>query len=123
MEEVHVYVPVLGRLPEIRRGSGIVGGPPDDHGWVLIDYEGKLYGAENLRTFADLVAHAHDRQRTSYPTVARQAVPAYHLLAVGRFAPETGRVQVSNVAALEEWLDESVRLDQLATSRPVGSSR
>jgi hypothetical protein len=113
-----IYVPVpsshLRNL--IARGSGIVG-TPQGNGRVLIDYEGNLYGAENLKTYEERVYHAHDHHTWGaygYPTVARALVEAKELEPVGSFDPETKTVQINEHGILDEWLMDPADLDENA---------
>ena len=101
-----VYVPsVDGPLDAlIDRGSGIVGSPDASPDHVRIDFEGNRYGAANIITFADKVAHAAGRHETHYPTVARAFVPREHLIAVGQF--DGDRVEVGDSEALTDWLGD-----------------
>lgn len=104
MEELAVYVPQAGsRLEdEIAAASGIVGSK-DEGGNITIDYEGNIYGAENIITFADRVNHAAGRHRERYPTRARRyGMDPGELLIVGYFDGE--RVRVDNSEALTSWL-------------------
>lgn len=109
---ITVYVPDADKLTVIDRGSGIVGTveawPVHQGDHVLIDYEGNRYGAVNLRTFADRVARAWDRQSVRYPTVARMVVHKQALVEVGEYDQAEGVVRVTNAAALADWLDVEV---------------
>ena len=69
---VPVFIPALGSelYRIITKGSGIVGQPYNDNE-ILAYYEGNLYGASNIVTWADRVHHAADRMATAYPTVAK----------------------------------------------------
>jgi hypothetical protein len=103
-----VFVPLAGTLPNIKRGSGIVGSDaPPQHGYQMteIDFEGNLYGADNIRTYADRVMHAADRHETKYPTVARMTVPDDTLVYVGDFDGKRVNFDPVNFLALAEWLD------------------
>lgn len=94
--EIDVYVPNIAASDGLRRdtvgidpGSGIVGrasGP--NH--LLIDYEGNRFGAANIVTYADRVAHAADRQVRGYPTLARRVVRCEAFWHVARFLPDYG---------------------------------
>ena len=86
MSELVVYAPREGALPQIIRGSGIVGSPARlDPGRVVIDFEGNRYGAANLVTYADRVRQAAGRHRERYPTSARAAVRLDALVPIGVF--------------------------------------
>lgn len=80
--ELKVYVPISDTLlTRIAPGSGVVGSP--EGGRLRIDFEGNLYGAVNIKTYADRCYHAADRHRTRYPTVARMFVARSELAEVG----------------------------------------
>lgn len=69
---LNIYLPRHPLGTTISPGSGIVGSDSDDRELVVIDFEGNIYGAENLRTYEQRVMHAAGRQVTKYPTVARK---------------------------------------------------
>lgn len=108
-----VYVPAQNSelRSMIAPASGIVGSPveTDDGPKMRIDYEGNIYSADNIKTFADRVQHAAGRHggqdQPPYPTVARQIVEPGALIPIGRYDREEGRVIVENRKALREWLD------------------
>lgn len=91
----------------IEPGSGIVGSRRED-GRVRIDYEGNLYGAANITTFADRVYHAASRHTAhegrGYPTRARQVVERDELVQVGCFDEKLGIVRVERPLPLQRWL-------------------
>lgn len=89
---LNVYVPNQGGAPSwiIAAGSGIVG---TDYGdTITIDYEGNLYGAVNMVTWADRIYHAAGRHLQRYPTVARVRLPPMELIQVGEMDMTTGVV-------------------------------
>lgn len=104
-ENVEVYVPAAGREDAlgIAPASGIVGRVQDD-GRVLIYSEGNLHGAENIRTYADRLAHAASRMAVAYPTTSTRLVSAGDVVRVGSFDPEWGRVRLDDEVALARWL-------------------
>lgn len=104
---VNVYTPTPGSLScaSIHEGSGIVGTPLGGSGRVLIDFEGNLYGAENMRTYEERLLHAADRHRTRYPTMARMAVRVAELHLVGTYDTDTRTLLVTDEAALAAWRD------------------
>jgi hypothetical protein len=105
---VRVYVPSPSAGPLVRRiarGSGIVGTPVGETR-IQIDYEGNLYGAENLRTWQDRVAHAADRHLTSYPTIARAMVAVPELVRVAWYDPTSRAVNVFDHAAVAAWTSQ-----------------
>lgn len=103
---VNVYVPKPGArsLNDVRPGSGMVGSP-HPNGRVTVDFEGNLYGAENLRTYEERLLHAADRHRTSYPTIARRYIPEDDLILVGTYDTDTKALDVVDEEALRGWRD------------------
>jgi hypothetical protein len=71
----------------IAKNSGIVGvirdGRDPRKRYVLVSFEGNLYGAIGLEKWEQRVMHAADRLATGYPTVARCIVPLDELETVG----------------------------------------
>jgi len=119
--QLNVYVPKLAALPAIQPGAGIVGTPSDHPDRVQIDYEDNRFGAVNIRTYADRLAHAADRHLSGYPTSTRLLVDADDLLHVGTFDTHIAVVHPSNSEALEAWLaDEHGAIPDLETqTRPT----
>ncbi len=123
-----IYVPAPGHpaLAGIAPGSGIVGSPErlvgrggPDIELVTIDYEGNLYGASNVRTWADRVLVAEGRQRVWYPTVARRVVPSEALVRVGTLHIHDDESEftmpqlwVENHQPLADWLGLDVESDE-----------
>lgn len=118
MENIAVYVPT-GDLFGIARRSGIVGTEVVENAdlvtegvasrRLLVDYEGNVYGAQNVVTFADRVFQAWGRHSTRYPTVARLSLPPETMRKVGDFLPDLGRVYIDGPEErllLEEWIGE-----------------
>src|SRR6266511_990050 len=120
---LNVYVPKPDRLPQIQPGAGIIGTDRHDNPTrILVDYEDNRSGAVNIiRTYADRLAHAADRQLSGYPTSLRLLADPDDLLLVGTFDSHTGVVQPSNSEALEAWLaDEHGAIPDLQTqTRPT----
>ena len=88
-----VVIPRVGCLPDICRGSGIVAQPwAADPAKLMLDYEGNIYGAVNIKNFADRVDHAYGRQITEYPTTARCWVDKDQVIEIGVWDPEKGEV-------------------------------
>jgi hypothetical protein len=118
--DLAVYVPNPDADPRdalavkhIAPESGIVGAiePEGITGMVVIDYEGNLYGAGNLKRWGDRVGCAEGRHRAQYPTVARIACPLGALTRVGTLRarayerePLEARLEVSDAEALARWL-------------------
>jgi len=119
-----LYVPQAGSYLEdhIKAGAAMLGSPAKEwleakYGeWVItadpledtansklmIDFEGNIYGAENMRTYADRVEHAAGRHRDHAPTIARLVVAREDLIAVGSYDGE--RIETQNSEALASWL-------------------
>lgn len=104
-ERLAVYVPNPDAPPDAARqvesiapGSGIVGRivqeQDPDESPVLIYYEGNIYGAGNMVTFADRVYFAAGRMTTNAPTVALRLVRPDALAQVGWFYPQHQRVEL-----------------------------
>lgn len=128
MKRYAVYVPVDPAgvsiagvaLNTIKRGSGIVGSAwQHDARQLVIDFEGNLYRASNVRTFADRVRQAWGRHSQEYPTVARMVVPAETLVQVAWYEPDDEEVDVLDRQTLAAWLDcdESDLDEELQTTR------
>jgi hypothetical protein len=101
----------------IAAGSGIVGGPALRGGNLEVDYEGNLYGAANIVTYADRISLAHGRMAQHYPTVARTLVEPEAMTRVGTYLPATGVVDLRHATPqaknlLCRWLH--IPFDQLA---------
>ena len=67
-----IFIPRNNSLPLIKSGSAIVG-TYDEYGGLTIDFEGNLYGAENLKTYEQRLIVAAGRHAHNYPTVARMS--------------------------------------------------
>jgi len=63
-----------------KKGSAIVASKEDNH--YILHYEGNVYGAGNLQTFAGKLICAAGRKNTNYPTLAMLSVTA------GKFAKD-----------------------------------
>jgi hypothetical protein len=93
--------------------SAIVGtGKDPDPGllpqMMIVYYEGNLYGAANMITFADRAMFAYWRLRDHYPTAAMMAVPCSQVMHVANLYPEFGRVEASSgvtLTYLARWLE------------------
>lgn len=110
-QQLRVYVPTLESKIRgtIVSGSGIVGtieAPPGEGGRVVLDFEGNLYRASNIKTFADRVMIAAGRHVTRYPTVARIYARLSDVVCVGYWEEISGRVLPNEncEAYLPEWL-------------------
>jgi hypothetical protein len=109
---LNVYVPAPGSDLGIVPGSGIVGTRQpalpgvraiEEDGLVLVDYEGNLYGASNVRTLEDRLHHAAGRHIMRYPTVARRLARVSELVFVGDYFYDEKRLLVTRPNLLEEW--------------------
>lgn len=121
---VNVYVPRAEPdgydtldLRHIAQGSGIVGLPMDDS--VLIYFEGNLYNASNIVTYADRCFHAADRltwKGRGYPTIAQAVVLPEHLDYIGIFNGRQVILDTVHSASaretLRKWLDDPADLDR-----------
>lgn len=91
------------------RGSAIIGkADSGESTQITVDFEGNLYEAANIHTFADRARHAAGRQSVLYPTRARRTVPRIELRQVGWFDSQTGITLLENEQArdaLASWLD------------------
>lgn len=110
--ELVVYVPAANcaAVPTIRRGSGIVGIPEPNEADVRVYFEGNVYGSVGMERLADRAAHAFDRLRSQYPTVAVARLPKTALVDVGTFDPWQGRITPRDAEAeraIADWLDAS----------------
>src|ERR1035437_6018653 len=98
--QLNIYIPKPDSYlaTRIKVGSGIVGSVEGDG--VCIDYEGNLYGADNVRTYADRVMHAADRHLwrypNRYPTIARMHLgdEVNDLICIGSFHPDSGTLTI-----------------------------
>lgn len=99
-----IFIPAPGSALErqVAPGSAVVGLPlseasprGEDGAWVVVDLEGNLNGAVNLRRFRERVLNAWSRQATGYPTAGRLAAPASELIEIGR----------TNARGAIDWLD------------------
>ena len=111
---VFVPAPESGSLANIKRGSGIVA--VELRPWTRIDYEGDLYNASNMVTFADRVKRAWQRQEHEYPTIARMVVPAGELVKVGEFDSENGVVEIGHEAPMDADTARDILADWLSVS-------
>lgn len=111
-ELVPVFIPAPGVLTDVAPGSGVVGQAGDER--FTLYYEGNLYGAANVVTWADRTFMAAGRMLTKYPTTARCAVDPDHVILVGHLDPETGTITVTEPSSeLTTWLGT----DDLETER------
>jgi hypothetical protein len=103
-----VYVPRegTGARAAVAELSGVVGTPVEG-GRVLLDYEANMYGATNIRTFADKVHHAAGRHtwgEDGYPTRARTEVDAEEVIEVGRYDGVEVVLQPERREVVARWL-------------------
>lgn len=89
---------------------------------LLVYLEGNLYHTSELVRWVDRVGQAASRLLSSYPTVARQVLPAGSLRDVGLYDPELGQAHLSDAQAaalVGAWCCEWVGVphpDQLLTT-------
>jgi hypothetical protein len=76
-------------------------------------FEGNIYNAGNIKTYADRALHAVGRLVTKYPTAACMNIPRTALIAIGTFDDEFGEVCVNQEQRLllASWI--GVSIDQL----------
>lgn len=121
--EHNVYIPRPGSLLDLAAGSGIVG-TFQDKTRILIDFEGNIYGAVNLATWADRIHSAAGRAETKYPTTARRSVRISDLVLVGSYESDTGEVDLSQSelspeetrTLVEEWTGGTVEVETLTAN-------
>jgi hypothetical protein len=112
-ELIQILVPRPGTLADavIANGSGVVAVPAEeDPGKLRVYYEGNLYNAANMRTWADRVRHAAERLTAAAPVIATGVSEPDEFLEVGSFAAPEGVVLANNEearSALARWLGVS----------------
>jgi hypothetical protein len=110
---VEILVPRPGTLADavIAAGSGVVAVPASEEpGKLRVYYEGNLYNAANIRTWADRVRHAAERLLVDAAVIATGISEVDEFVVVGRFAAMDGVVLDANATArstLCRWLDIS----------------
>jgi hypothetical protein len=99
-----------GRLfaAQVARGSGIVGRLTlTTAGLQEVCYEGNLYGAANIVTYADRIYQAAARLVSRYPTMARVTLPPSAIYLVGTFDYGLRQLVVTDQTPLAGWLGAS----------------
>lgn len=111
--------PQVGSYGRIEPGSGIVLERIDMVAGFdgMLWFEGNLYGAGNIVTYADKVYHAWGRMDAHYPTIAKTAAHNDEIVEVGTFDTKFGIVTVTDEAALAAWLCRPVERDDLLTTQ------
>ncbi|HXX36524.1 MAG TPA: hypothetical protein VEP50_00010 [bacterium] len=120
-----VYVPIPNSylMLEIPGKSEIVGTCDfEDPRGVIIDYEGNLSHAANIRTYADRVRAAATRHQQHCPTTARRWVWATEPIQVGWWLGED-RLDVTNMEALTAYWDGIVAPEELYVTEPWEAAR
>ena len=124
-----VYVPAPGSYlyRMVAKGSGVVGRPYTDNEF-LVYYEGNLYDASNIRTWADRVFHASDRMAVNYPTTSKTIARESELVSVGIFTGSHVELGSNKYAQqqLLDWLDLDSIQDlepELVVSHKIGRTR
>jgi hypothetical protein len=110
MPELTIYVPrtpTPHSLANIKPGSALVGLPAADR--TVVYYEGNVYGADNLRTFAQRLNCAADRLDSRYPTIARISVNNEDLIDVGTVRKDLASLywgvdDIREPELLQHWL-------------------
>jgi len=106
----------------IAPASGVVtGGARDglEAGHFRVWFEGNLYGATNLRHWADRIHCAADRMLSTYPTTAVLNLPADDFQALGFYDLATGTFdwQVPHWrSSLAAWLGRPVTDEDITTT-------
>lgn len=104
MTSTIVYVPKSEEVQaRIAPGSGIVCAETDKP-YRMLYFEGNIYNAVNIRTFADKVLIAAGREAENYPTVAKYLVDPAEVEEVGTFDGHS--ITVTNEDALREWIGD-----------------
>jgi hypothetical protein len=114
MLTIYLPLPDSSLEGEIDRGSGVVGASDGEEATIF--YEGNLYGAANIKNFADRVHIAADRSLHHAATVARALVDEKELLEIGFWDDNAGRAVIlpECLGDLADWLDvESVPPSEL----------
>ena len=104
--ELLILMPKSGSSQGPVIGSGIVGSHSLTREGLQVDFEGNLYGAENLKSYWERLYHSAGRHVTGYPTVAREyhaAGAAFPYWVVGTFNyPEAvARIRSGQVSVME----------------------
>lgn len=89
----------------LAQGSALVGDPTDSRFGeckVLVYYEGNIYGACNLNSFAEKATCAAGRLIERYPTIAKVVLPREELIEVG-FMEEGYRVTLEREDLIAAW--------------------
>lgn len=109
-----LFIPLLWNSsspdPTFAKGSAIVGftDPQDDlnDGMVKLDFEGNLYGAQNLMLFRERALHAWSRQAYNYPTSARTLFPRKDLQEIGTLDAQ-GQITWLDKDLASQWSGEA----------------
>ena len=106
-----VYLPKPGARSSalFTAGSALVAEAGKAGDCTQVDYEAPSL-ASNVKTFADRVDHASDRQRTAYATHKRLLVPISDLIELGSWDAREGLVRLNDAEAegkLASWLRTS----------------
>lgn len=110
---MNLWIPVLSAPVDLVPGSAIVSSPdaPSTESGLLCYFEGNLYGASNIITYADRAMVASDRLLANYPTSATAAFNPAHLTLVGSYDTESGDIVLDpdRSAELAAWLQVTVQ--------------
>lgn len=108
--ELPVFVPRSDRALIAPRSAVVGHLDPDGTGRFVVHYEGWVhgpaqYGERDARGLWEAgVEHAAGRKVTAYPTMAVATFPANELHQVGTYRVSDKRVDVTDEAALAQWL-------------------
>lgn len=105
---MNLWIPTPSVPVDLVPGSAIVSSPdaPSAESGLLCYFEGNLYGASNIVTYADRAMVASDRLLANYPTSATAVFNQTHLTLVGSYDTESGDVSLDpdRSAELAAWL-------------------
>jgi len=116
---VHLWIPALSCPVDILAGSAIVsladlpeaplGGLEQEPNRIVCYFEGDLYGASNLVTFADRADIASGRMIEQYPTTAVAALVVTEIVLVGSYDTDSGQAVIDPARRQDlcEWIGVS----------------
>jgi hypothetical protein len=97
-----------GPLGYLVGGSAIVVDNKErDDDFIIVYFEGNVYNAENLKTYADKVYVAYSRLVDRYPTIAKTMTKMSDIELIGTF---NGRdLVITNQQALDKWINRGIQ--------------
>jgi DMSO/TMAO reductase YedYZ molybdopterin-dependent catalytic subunit len=95
------------------RPASAIAAVPSATEYLTCYFEGNVYNAANIKTYADRALHAVGRLHTKYPTAACMNIPRAALIPVGTFDDKFGEVRVDQDRRplLASWI--GVPIDEL----------